>query len=612
MTDIAKDQRHAPQGSSEWTHQRESENTHDETTNEPDEHNLGKVLAATIDRLCLVKEEVVALRRSLEQSEDLLREAGSQARELKHDLDKCHTKLRESEVKRQAGNIRFADIIERLRLQGAALESSRAEVAALQSKFSQATSVAVALRERIEAQVTSTQHHPATNVIDANHILRITESSTHSSSQALVDPSTCQTVLPQQISSVVDQESDVAKDPRAALRELIHRMSQLESESAQDITPTKPDGSHLEEKLATTTEQLRHLKEEIFVLRRNLSQSRDLMRSVVSQARDLAHELEKCQADLQESQEKRRTDNVRFIEVVERLRLRSATLQESKAEVDALQLKCSEATSLSAVRLDRINELEAQVTALKSMQTRSHPFTLIINADSPLRVPQGSRNSLSPHQIDQPAEIQEMIEYMRRPDPESAQHANPNDRDDRRLEEHLATTMGQLRLAEEEVLTLRRDLDQSRKMIWDMENRTNDVINSYRTKLSKTEDAGRALEDKFAETVENLRLRSAELEASMFEVEASQFKCSQFMFLSAALQERVDELDGEVKSLKGAWDYPAPTVAPSPSSFVTNTGMISPPSTKPCTLILDFEDISRIADLQTTDSTYITLSPSLP
>ena len=121
---------------------------------------------------------------------------------------------------------------------------------------------------------------------------------------------------------------------------------------------------------------------------------------------------------------------------------------------------------------------------------------------------------------------------MRRPDPGSAQDATPNDRDDRRLEEHLATTMGQLRLAEEEVLTLRRDLDQSRKTICDMEKRTNDVINSYRTKLRKTEDARRALEDKFVEAVENLRLRSAELEGLMFEVEAPQFKCSQFMFLS--------------------------------------------------------------------------------
>ena len=519
------------------------------------------------------------MRRSLEQSKDLLREAGSQARELKHDLGECQTKLRESEVKRQAGNIRFADVIERLRLQGAALESSRAEVAALQSKYWQATSVAVTLQEHIEAQVAST-HNRATSVIDASPIYRTTKLSTHSSSQALTGPSSCQTVLPRQISPVVEQGSDVAKDPRAALRELIHRIFQLESESAQDMTTTKPDGNQLEEKLATTAEQLRHFKEEVFVLRRNLGQSRSLMRSVVRQARDLAHELEQCQADLQESQEKRRTGNLRFVNVTERLRLESATLQESRTKVEALQFKCSQATLLSATRLDRINELEAQVTALKNTQTRSHLSTPIITADSPLRAPRDSGNSPSQHQIDQRTEPLEVIVCTRRPDPRSAQDANPNGYNDRHLEEHLATTIGQLRLAEEEVLTLRRDLDQSRKTICDMANRTDDVINSYRTKLSETEDVRRALEDKFAEAVETLRLRSAELKGSMVEVEASQFKCSQLMLLSAALQERVDELDGEDRLLKGSRDCPAPTVAPSPPSFVPNTGMVSPPSTK--------------------------------
>ena len=548
------------------------------TPTKPDDCNSRKDLAATIERLHLVKEEVVALRRSLESSKDLLWEAWSQAQELKDDLDECYTKLRESEVKRQAGNLRFADVIERLRLQGAALESSRAEVAALQTKYSQATSLVAALQERID--VASTQHHQATSVIDVNRIIRITESSPHSSSQALVDPSSCQTVVPQQISSLVGTESDVAKDPRAAIRELIHRMSQLGSESDQDMTPTKLDGSHLEEKLAMTTEQLRHLKEEDFVLRRNLSQLRDWMRSVVRQARDLAHELEKCQADLRESQEKRRAGNLRFVKVIEHLRLEKATLQESREEVEGLRLKCSEAMSLLAVRLDRINVLEAQVAALKITQIQSHLSTPIINAESPLHAPRDFRNSPSQHQIDQRTEPQEMIVCMRRPNPGSDQDADPNGHDDRRLEEHLATTMGQLRLAEEEVLTLRRDLDQSRKTICDMANRTDDVINSYRTKLSETEDVRRALEDKFAEAVETLRLRSAELKGSMVEVEASQFKCSQLMLLSAALQERVDELDGEDRLLKGSRDCPAPTVAPSPPSFVPNTGMVSPPSTK--------------------------------
>jgi len=425
-------------------------------------------------------------------------------------------------------------------------------------------------------------------------------------SQDLADPSTCQIVLSCQISSCVDQVSGITKDHRAVLRELIHRACELESKSAQDVTSTKPDSSRLEEELAATTEQLRHAEEEVGTLRCNLDQSRVLMREVESQAQDLAHKLENCQAELQESQVRRRAGNLRFVKVVERLRLRSAALESSRAEVDALQLRYSQATSLSAVRLDRIDELEAQLTTLKST---SYPSTITtINADSPLRAPQGSRKSPSQHLIDQRAKLQEMIECMRRPEPASAQDASPG-HDDRRLEEKLATTMGLLRLAEKEILTLRHGLDQSRKTMWDVEFHADGIVNSFRTKLIKSEDARQALENKFVEAVENLRLRSAELEASMVEAEASQFKCSQITFLAAALQERVDELEGEVKLLKGTRDYLAPTVAPSPSLFVTDTGIVSPPSTQSCALILDFEAISPNANF--IDSTDITVPSSL-
>ena len=65
----------------------------------------------------------------------------------------------------------------------------------------------------------------------------------------------------------------------------------------------------------------------------------------------------------------------------------------------------------------------------------------------------------------------------------------------------------------------------------------NGVVNSCRTELGKIEDARRALENKFVEAVENLRLRSEEFETSMVEVEVSRFKCLEFKFLAAALQE---------------------------------------------------------------------------
>ena len=581
-------------------HDPESESAQDVTPTEPDDRTLENNLPATIKQLRLVKEEVVALRRNLNQPKDPT-EAVSHARDLEQ-------KLRESEDKRQAGNIRFAKVIERLRLQGAALQSSKAEVEALQFKCSQATSSSVALQERInelEAQVTmlrSTHHYPATaTVIESNRLLHTTKSSTHSSSPDLADSSTCQPIFLHQISPPVNRGSDVAMDQRAALRESIKRMCQLERESAEDMTPTnlKLDGSRLEEELAATTEQLRHLEEQVVILRHNLDQSRDLMREVESQAQILTHDLETCQAELQESEDKRRAGNIRFVKVVERLDRRSAALKSSRAEVEELQLKCSQATSLSAVQLDRINELEAQVTTLNSTAQTSDrllDFGSFRGADSGVDIDVDGRHR----------------GMVLRPEPGSSQGVKTNGHGDRRLEEQLATTAGLLRQAEEEVLTLRRGLDQSRKTAWDVETRANDVINSHRTKLSKAEDARRALENKFVEAVENLRLRSAELEASTVEVEASQFKCSQFMFLSAALQDRVNELERVVKLLKGTQDYPAPTVAASPSLVVTDTGMVFSPSTQACTLISDFEDILCNAGSQTIDSAYIAVPSSLP
>src|SRR5712691_4304308 len=84
------------------------------------------------------------------------------------------------------------------------------------------------------------------------------------------------------------------------------------------------------------------------------------------------------------------------------------------------------------------------------------------------------------------------------------------------------------------------------------------------------------------------------------------------MFLSAALQDRVDGLEGVVKLLKDTRDYPVPTVAASPSLVITDTGMVFSPSTQTCTLISDFEDILCNAGSQTIDSAYIAVPSSLP
>ena len=138
---------------------------------------------------------------------------------------------------------------------------------------------------------------------------------------------------------------------------------------------------------------------------------------------------------------------------------------------------------------------------------------------------------------------------MRRLEPGRAQDVKYHGRDDQRSEEQLKRRRESLRLTEEAVLTLRRDLDYSRKAVW--ETLANGVVNSYRTKLRKIEDARRALEKKFVEAVENLRLRSEELETSMVEVEVSRFKCLEFKFLAAALQEHVSELEEVCRRARG-------------------------------------------------------------
>jgi chromosome segregation ATPase len=142
---------------------------------------------------------------------------------------------------------------------------------------------------------------------------------------------------------------------------------------------------------------------------------------------------------------------------------------------------------------------------------------------------------------------------MRQPESESAQDVKPDEQDDRHLEEELTATTEQLRLTEEEVLILRRDLGRSRATIREVKSRARDLEHQLRmcqVKLRETQDARRESRIRFVEVVELLSLRRAELESSIAEAKASQFKCSQVTFLSAALQQRVTELEAEVKTLK--------------------------------------------------------------
>ena len=205
-------------------------------------------------------------------------------------------------------------------------------------------------------------------------------SSSFSSHHDWGDSSTLQADHLAQISACFDQVSHVAKAHVAALEGLLRQIGQLESERAQHVTPTEPDDHSLERELAATTGKLRVTEEEMLTLRRDLDQSRKAMCGAESDARDLRHKLDKCEAKLRKSADSRRATETQFDE---RLRLSSAELESSRAQVEASQLKCSQATSLSTALQERIDELEDQITTLKS--SRNHPSTAVINANPSLR-----------------------------------------------------------------------------------------------------------------------------------------------------------------------------------------------------------------------------------
>ena len=73
---------------------------------------------------------------------------------------------------------------------------------------------------------------------------------------------------------------------------------------------------------------------------------------VVSQAWDLAHELQRCQAELKESEDKRRAGNIRFVKVVERLRLQSARIAVIESRGQGFATKVFTSNAIAALQLD--------------------------------------------------------------------------------------------------------------------------------------------------------------------------------------------------------------------------------------------------------------------
>jgi hypothetical protein len=240
--------------------------------------------------------------------------------------------------------------------------------------------------------------------------------------------------------------------------------------------------------------------------------------------------------------------------------------------------------------------------------------------------------SLSPEQIrdttppissataqDHRAALEKLFEWMRQEGSQSSQNAvkSNGERDESRLQEELALTKEQLLLAEEEVLTTRRDLEESRETLREVKTHVMFIESAWemcKAMLREAQVARRSSLTELAEVIDLLRASQAESESSLVKAEASEFRCSQARFLCAALQERVTELEAEIKKLKCPAITPvdSPSFCPSPTD--TGTGMCARPNLRRpvCSCIifqapLDMEPMAR-----NFDSIYMTVPSGLP
>jgi hypothetical protein len=214
---------------------------------------------------------------------------------------------------------------------------------------------------------------PVSSAIDPDPSHRSTKWSPQSPIQ---DPMDSSTRLPARLlekPGVCDQESEVAKEQRAAPAELIERMGQVGPESAENVKPNERDETHLQEELIATKEQLRLAEEDVRNLRRELGQSRESLREVETHVRALEHELNVCQATVREAQDAQYASEVKLTEATQLLRVHQTESESSMARAEESQLKCSQVTFLCSALRERVTELEAKVKKLKSAREyRAH------------------------------------------------------------------------------------------------------------------------------------------------------------------------------------------------------------------------------------------------
>jgi hypothetical protein len=178
-----------------------------------------------------------------------------------------------------------------------------------------------------------------------------------------------------------------------------------------------------------------------------------------------------------------------------------------------------------------------------------------------------------------------------------------------------------LREAEEEGRGLRLELDQSKETLREVESHVMALeyeLSLCQATLLEAQDTQQASKVELDEMAQLLRQRQAESESSMARAEESQFKCAQVTLLCAALQERVTELEAQVKILKSTQKHPArravhtnsrspcPTATGTQASYLCRLGCSYIP------VLSDPEATTRHPDKQDSDSIYMTVKPSMP
>jgi hypothetical protein len=171
---------------------------------------------------------------------------------------------------------------------------------------------------------------------------------------------------------------------------------------------------------------------------------------------------------------------------------------------------------------------------------------------------------------------------MHQVEPESAEDVRSSERDETRLQEELIATKEQLRLAEEDVRDLRRELGQSRESLRELRLMSGTLSMSWisvRRQSEKRKMHSTPARTKFTEATQLLLVRvhpgQAESESSTARAEESQPKSSQITFLCAALRERVTELEAKVKKLTSVRQYRAHSNSRSRCPTGTCTGMLA-------------------------------------